>query len=320
MAAGSTDSAGDHLAQVAFSGPDGSTTRVTTSRYFPFPTSLGTKQVYITTDPLCSGMPSGAPSNLADYIVVCPRGTCAFSVKATSAQGAAGIFFVNDEDGINQPNGVDNVIYGAISQADGKKLQGGSASGIRYTATFPQDLVYLPRPSAGRSSDYSSIGPTYDMFYTSKLVAPGYNVLAPYPDSRYTVTSGTSFSAPLTAGAIALYLKAQADRGQKRDLQAMRDALFSTASAVPYAYGGKNESAASVGAGLVQVFNAINSGTKVTPSLLTLNDTENFQGTKYIVVSNTDTKSNTYTLSHQPSTLLYGLDSVSQCIITKLMI
>jgi hypothetical protein len=309
LAAGSVDSAGDHLAQVRFAGSNGSSLNVTTSRFFPFPASLGPKRVYITSNNLCSGMPSDAPSNLGDYIVVCPQGDCDFSVKVANARNAAAIFFVNARDELNQPTGVNEYYYGAIRQSDGQALQGGTKSGLTYTATFPQDLVYVPRASAGRLSDFSATGPTYDMYFTTKLATPGYNVLAPYPDNRWTITSGTSFSSPLTAGAVALYLRAQADRGEKRDLQTIRDALFSTAAPVPYGQDGR-ESAASVGAGLVQVFNAINAGTKVTPSMLTLNDTEHLQATKYIVISNTDTKTNTYTLSHLPSSLLYGLDSV----------
>lgn len=315
IAAGSVDSAGDHLAQVTFTGSDGTSLTAITSRFFPFDQFLGPRQTYITTNDICNGMPGDAPSNLGDYIVVVPRGGCTYAAKAASASKAAAIFFVNTVDGINQPaNGVNNIPSGVIGKSDGKTLQDQSASGVTYTATFPQDLVFVTRSSAGRLTDFSSSGPTYDMFYTTKLTAPGYNVLAPYPDNRWVITSGTSFSSPITAGAIALSLKAQMDRGQKRNLPAIRDALFSTAANVPYGSESKGETAASVGAGLVQVFNAINAGTIVSPSMVTLNDTEFFQAKKLISITNTGTTSITYQLENQPSALVYGLDEVSLAV------
>lgn len=313
LSAGSVDSAGDNLAQVTFTATDGSSFDSTTSRFFPFPASLGPVSVYITTNDLCGAYPADAPTS-GSFVIVAPRGSCTPATQATfpTQYGAAGLFLYNNVDGLFFPSGV-NIPFAGISQADGNRLVAGAGNGLTYTATFPQNTVYLARPSVGRLTDFSSVGPTYDLFYTTKLVAPGFNILAPYPGNRWTIASGTSFASPITAGSLALVLQAQADKGQKRDLQAARDALLSTAATVPYAYGGKNESAAAVGSGMVQIANAINAGTKVTPTMLSLNDTEFFAGTKYIVVTNTGASTVNYRLSHQPAALMYGMDSVSFC-------
>ncbi len=64
--------------------------------------------------------------------------------------------------------------------------------------------------SSGQRSSFSSVGPTVDGRIKPDLMAMGSSVYvaSPYSSTGYTTSSGTSFSCPLLAGAVALLLSA----------------------------------------------------------------------------------------------------------------
>jgi hypothetical protein len=85
---------------------------------------------------------------------------------------------------------------------------------------------------------------------------------------------------PFIAGSAALLLQARGTANIKQTALAMRDLLQSTASVIPSSNmdGGLLQTASQQGAGLVQVFRAIESKTSVKPGQLNLNDTAFFNG------------------------------------------
>lgn len=79
----------------------------------------------------------------------------------------------------------------------------------------------------GGLAGFSSVGPTYDRRVKPDVVAPGVAVVAARPRTfdRYSRWNGTSFSAPLVAGCLALIMEAHPDWGPEM----VREALVMSA-------------------------------------------------------------------------------------------
>ncbi len=77
-----------------------------------------------------------------------------------------------------------------------------SGNWVQYPAASPHVLGVASTDRAGNPSAFSNTGPHID------LAAPGEGILAAIPGSGYSTESGTSFSAPHVAGAVALVLSA----------------------------------------------------------------------------------------------------------------
>lgn len=129
-------------------------------------------------------------------------------------------------------------------------------------------------------SSFSSSGPTFDMQFKPAVAAPGGNILSTLPLALggFGVESGTSMATPFTAGASALVLQS---KGKSKAVATGIRSLFQTTAGGVRS--GKSESdmfqtVSQQGAGLIQVNNAIDTKTIVTPGQLTLNDTAHFNG------------------------------------------
>ena len=114
------------------------------------------------------------------------------------------------------------------------------------------------------------------------------------------MASGTSMATPFVAGSAALYLSARGkDPTTARNV---KKALQNTAMMVPAtaADGSPFVSVAQQGAGLINVYNAINARTVVSTSELLLNDTAYGNNIQLVTLTNPTKKSVTYTVSHTP--------------------
>jgi hypothetical protein len=128
--------------------------------------------------------------------------------------------------------------------------------------------------------------------------------------------SGTSWSSAYGAGAAALYLSAKGSNNlNPTDVQS---ALQVNAKNLPTSFADSTLiTVAQQGAGQLQIFDAIQASTSISPSQLQLNDTANFEPLQYLTVSfiirvciaykfqitNTGNDRNTanYKLSHVPA-------------------
>ena len=132
----------------------------------------------------------------------------------------AGVIYVaaagNAHENVSQfspANNTDVLTVGSIVDTDGKcGGEGGvSAVGAGNTQVIVNDDVFAPFSNYGKKLD---------------IVAPGYKIYTTDKNGTWTTTSGTSASAPLVSGEIALYKSLH----PKASPEQVRNALMSLAS------------------------------------------------------------------------------------------
>ncbi|MDQ6675814.1 MAG: S8 family serine peptidase, partial [Acidobacteriota bacterium] len=163
----------------------------------------------------CGDLPVGSLSNRVALIL---RGACTFETKLNNAAkaGASGALIyaaANAPGAIHITVGSAQLPAEMIGNADGITLKQALAAGSisAVTLTFTLSPVSID-PS--QTATFSAAGPNVDSSIKPDLVAVGENYYVAtqtfdpggemYSPSGYIVVSGTSFSAPTTAGAAAL--------------------------------------------------------------------------------------------------------------------
>ena len=187
----------------------------------------------------CSALPA---HSLDGAFALVQRGTCPFAAKVANAQsaGASGaIFYMADQSALISPGGLSSFAIPAvmISNAAGLALKD-------YVQTNPGGAVTIDPNGAEQDAQgydqlaaFSSLGPaTGASAVKPELVAPGTSIYMAaesddplgiiYSSNRFAAANGTSFSAPIVAGAAALVKQSHPDF-QAADI---RSALVNTAS------------------------------------------------------------------------------------------
>ncbi len=231
---------------------------------------------------LCTAPPAGS---LSGAIALYHRSTCFFSntVPNAVAAGAAGAILINnsaDPSTLTGWGGIGGAGIPAlmVSQSDGQTLQTFVDANPSTTATLNTQLSQISAsvlgvPPNGVAS-FASRGPSVGSYgLKPDLAAAATNFLMaaenvdPFGDlfspQRYAVAAGTSFASPMVAGAAALIKQAQS----LTPLQ-VKSALVnsSTLSGLLNQAGTAAPSIADVGAGLLQVQNAVVSPVQFVPS------------------------------------------------------
>ena len=249
----------------------------------------------------CDSLPAGS---LAGRIAFILRGVCNFEVKLDNAQQAGAVAALvyadpQQQDPFIMGVGASTLPASMIANADGVQI----LQQLAQTPSLTVTLSYALAPSMVSTDgvvSFSSQGPSGDFSLKPDLVAVGVNFYTAaqkfdpkgvlYSASGYTITQGTSFSAPLVAGAAAL-LKAARPGLTNAQYKSM---LVNTASPAP---GGVAQS----GAGILNMFNAVNAVAAVAPVAVDF-----FVGggdpivTRTLTVSNVGSASTTFALSVLP--------------------
>ncbi|CCQ10770.1 Serine protease, subtilase family [Pseudoalteromonas luteoviolacea B = ATCC 29581] len=148
--------------------------------------------------------------------VLVDRGACAFVTKVENAQarGAAFVIIANHtpEAGAIRPGGGSDKITIpsiGISYEDGKALKAAIASG---NASY--SVVSELKDQKGAIASFTSRGPSMDGILKPEITAPGVNIMTAHPGlgDGLTPASGTSFSGPITAGAMSMLREALPQR------------------------------------------------------------------------------------------------------------
>lgn len=249
----------------------------------------------------CSALP---PGSLTGQVALIRRGTCSFYIKGANAQaaGAAAVIIYN-----NIPGVLSGTVAGApaltvpvvmVSDTAGAALDaqiaGGSAS-----LSWMSGVGSYANSAGGLISSFSSWGLAADLSLKPNLGAPGGFIKSTYPLELggFATLSGTSMSSPHTAGAVALML--QADPSLSPD--AVKTRLQNTAE--PKVWTGNPASGLvdmvhRQGAGMIDIPAAIQTRATVTPSELSLGESETGPVTRTLTLRNKSKNAVTYDLSH----------------------
>lgn len=201
-----------------------------------------------------------------------------------------------------------------IQDADGAFLVDQFNKKASVTVSFTQagGIVRQAAPTGGLVSDFTTFGPSNDMFFKPAVAAPGGNIVNtwPVPLGSFVSISGTSMATPHTAGVSALVLQAKGKTAAVANN--MRTLLETTSTTVA---SDKTDSAppqtlSQQGAGLINAYNAIHYKTSVSPGELLLNDTANWKADHKITIKNNGKTKQTYKLSHVPAGTALTLKAV----------
>lgn len=166
----------------------------------------------------------------------------------------------------------------------------------------PAALDAADIPSAGHVSAFSSWGPSYENDLAPLVSGPGGFVYGAFPDGKFAVASGTSFSTPYVAGVAALYYA-----HAKKDKNEFIRRLVSTSQALP-AYNSVDQKVvaevgpvAQQGAGLINAASVFNHEVVLlSEPVLHLNDTDNRVSTHTIRIHNAGDEEIVFNVTHVP--------------------
>ncbi|MGL4895255.1 MAG: S8 family serine peptidase [Shewanella sp.] len=248
--------------------------------------------------------------DLTGKTVLIDRGTCSFVVKVLNAQlkGAAFVIVAN-----NAANTSPIVMGGAdskitipsvmVSKEDGDAIKAAITAG-----NAPFSISSTEVSTAGAIATFTSRGPSIAGTLKPEITAPGTDILTAQPGlgDGLTPISGTSFSSPITAGAVSIIREALPQRNAFEVKATIMNAANLDVTLEPKEIKPDTELApiSYIGSGLVDVDKAVklpvaawNKDTKQAAlafGLLALNKTTSI--TKTVTVKNFSASEKTYTL------------------------
>jgi minor extracellular serine protease Vpr len=253
----------------------------------------------------CLPYPTGSMTGKIAFIIRSPAsGGCSFETKLNDVQGAgaiAGLIYTRADRPLSSMNvGAATLPALMISNADGvaikKQLAGGAV-----TTRMDFKISSVPADSDA-VADFSSKGPNVDNSIKPDLVAVGTDFYTAtestvstgelYSPGGYVITDGTSFAAPLVAGAAALL------KGARPGLTAAqyRSLLINTAAPI-------TSRVQESGAGLMDVSAAVKSTFAIAPTSVSLGaGGTNPNLSKSLSISNLGTAAESYSLTVAPRT------------------
>jgi minor extracellular serine protease Vpr len=256
-----------------------------------------------TGDDMCAALPAGS---LTGKVALIRRGTCTFHIKTLNAQnaGAIGAVLYNNVPGLfaatvagSTPITIPVV---SISDTDGAELAGRIPTALTDTVdmTWTDKSDIFDNPTAGLPSSFTAWGLAPTLGFKPDIAAPGGLIKSTWPmeNGGFATISGTSMAAPHVSGAAALYLEAHPGT-KPLDL---REILQNSADPIiAGTVGGvlTTLQAHRVGAGVVDIDDAIEATTRVAPGKLALGEATSKTFT--LSITNNGTATRTYNLEHR---------------------
>ncbi|KAG0352162.1 hypothetical protein BGZ54_002928, partial [Gamsiella multidivaricata] len=255
------------------------------------------------------------PSSIEGSIAFLKRGTCTFVLKARLAQeaGAIGCIFYNNVQGGLHPKADDpsvHVFGHGISLQQGQLIldQFKTANKSIINVVYKEEKGVFKNEMANQISTFSSwgLGPLLEM--KPDISAPGGYIYSTVANGSFAIMSGTSMATPFVAGSAALLLEAE----PSIDRSTVLGRLQTYAKPGVYSKTTMPNTVARQGAGMVNVFDAIQGKAFVQPTHLALNDTVHTKGTYILTLTNQYKSAETFTLTHWPAMSVLGYTPTGQ--------
>jgi minor extracellular serine protease Vpr len=257
----------------------------------------------------CASLPA---NSLSGAIALVFRGTCTFEIKLDNAQaaGAIGAVVYDNVPGefpITMAIGAATLPAEMVSNADGLALKSqlsGAPAGFAVTLQFALTPAAINPASVAA---FSAQGPNVDFSIKPDLLAVGENLYtavqrldstgALYDPSGYSVVQGTSFSAPLVAGAAAILEQARPGLTVDQYRSLLVNAA-DPASVVP----GTPATIQQAGGGVLDVLASLNSTAAVNPVSLSFGEGGSAVNvSQTVTLTNVGAVSDTFQLSVTPT-------------------
>src|SRR5579871_20772 len=259
----------------------------------------------------CSPLPNGSASGM---VVLVLRGICTFESKINNVAAGGGVVVIIYNNGTTSPFGNGAQSVGAatlptmfMTQADGADLKArlAAAPGLSVTLQFAQPVAFSQSTDL---TSFSSRGPSVTSALKPDLLAVGQDLITAgqntfpsgelYSPTGFVYSAGTSYSAPLTAGAAAI-LKAARPGLTMAQYRSLLVNSATPATSAP----GKPATVSQAGAGVLNVFAAMNGTVTAYPTAL--NFSANSQAgpnpSLNLVLSNVGSVTDTFTLTVSPT-------------------
>lgn len=227
------------------------------------------------------------------------------------AAGAVGMLVQSLPYGFAGLTGTVDFPMASIGYMDAEDLKAEYKKHPANRFSWPSGEKNFKVEGGGIPSSFSSWGLDGELRIKPDISAPGGNIYSTFPVhmGSYAIRPGTSMAAPYTAGAHALLFSAH-----KKILRGQDARRILKSTAVP----GRGfmevylTSVAKQGAGLINVKNAIQVKTAISPEHIQLLDTVHFAGKSVEVkIKNLGKKTTTYTLSHEASIAEVSYDAAN---------
>ncbi len=243
----------------------------------------------------CSSLPEGS---LAGLIVLIQRGECFFRDKLNNAEaaGAVGAVIYTRPDA---PDPFPFDVLGAklpavmVSNSDGETIKGaiaGAGGPLVTTLDFRVKRAVDPN----RVVSFSSRGPSSDLSIKPEIAAVGAALNTATLGGGFDTTQGTSFAAPIVAGAAAALMAARPGYSVAQ----YRSLLINTADTL-LLEDGKPAPVQAVGAGTLNLDRALATTITAIPATISFGDTTG-ELEKRLIISNLGTQPETLTITAQP--------------------
>ena len=252
----------------------------------------------------CTALPAGAA---AGRIALVLRGTCTFAAKLTNlaAAGAKAAIVYNNAGGSAFSSG--SVTVGTatlaalfVNQDEGAGLKAGAAAddGLQVAMDFTGVTAFPARTDV---AEFSSRGPSVGSALKPDLVAVGEEIVTgaqetypggeSYSANGYIDTAGTSFSAPLAAGAAAVL------KGARPGLTgAQYRSLLINSAAGATVQEGQDATVSQAGAGVLNLAAAVSGTVTAAPTSLNFGTGAAVDATLALTLTNVGTAADTYTI------------------------
>ncbi|KAF9090991.1 hypothetical protein BGX29_011187 [Mortierella sp. GBA35] len=233
--------------------------------------------------------------DLTGKIALIRRGDCTFKIKVANAAlaHAAGVILMDNIPSTGFAANAEGAMVKVrtITLDDGEYLlktiqqQKKEKDGIKLVAGKGPKQVH--NPDGGFLSTFSSMGSDSELNSKPDIAAPSGQIWSTYPVKlgSYVSLSDTSMATPYVVGCVGLYLEGPPDAD--RSVSFIKTIFQNSARPRKQQKGFKGlASVTQQGAGLLNMMDILSSKVVVTPSHISLNDTEHLNAKQQITITN----------------------------------